>query len=279
MKTQQILILAITFGAAMASALLSAEQVSTETSTIDMSNPTDVYTYLGSSYGSEGMNLKGQLMLSGDTGGHGQKSGIIFELKNIFNEGDKDPKFTGIGSTGATFNDEADNSSYRLRYGTINTTTGVGWSIDAVLADHPFFGNVAVVQAGPVMTIPVSKNLYVWPILYAGVVIMDDNIQALNPEAPAELSSGVDIASTVLTMTVYARYTISEYWWILANTSYTSDIGGKSWDDDISAGGLQLESSTIEISLGYQKNQKENVRLYISTADDDSFWFEYNHAF
>ena len=109
--------------------------------------------------------------------------------------------------------------------------------------------------------------------------MMNDNIQALNPEAPAELSSGVDIASTFLTMTVYVRYTIFEYWWILANTSYTSDIGGKSWDDDIRAGELQLESSTIEISLGYQKNQKQKVRLYISTADDDSLWFEYNHTF
>jgi hypothetical protein len=283
MKTQQILILALTVGAAMASASLSAEEVqktiNSEENNIDMSDPTDVYTYLGASYGSEGMNIKGQLMLSGDTGGHGQKSGIIFEMKNVFNEGDKDPKFTGIGLTGATFNDEADNRSYRLRYGTINTTTGVGWSIDAVLADHPFFGGVAVVQAGPVMTIPVAKNFYVWPVLYAGFVLTDDNIQDLNPQAPAELSSGVDIASTVLTMTVYARYTISEHWWILANTSYTSDIGGKSWDDDVSAGGLQLESSTTELSLGYQKNQKQNVRLYASTADDDSFWEEHNHVF
>jgi hypothetical protein len=279
MNIQQTLILAVTFCSAMSSASINAEEAITKKSNIDMSDPTDIYTYLGVSYGTEGMNLKGQLMLSGDTGGHGQKSGVIFEVKNVFNEGDKDAQFTGIGATGATFNDEADNSSYRLRYGTINTTTGVGWSIDAVLADHPFFGNVAVVQAGPVMTIPVTEDFYVWPILYAGVVMTDDNLQDLNPQAPAELSSGVDIASTVLTMTVYARYTISDHWWILANTSYTSDLGGKSWDDDVSEGGLQLDSSTTEISLGYQKNQKQNVRLYVSTADDDSLWIEYNHAF
>ncbi|MFT4655096.1 MAG: putative glyoxalase superfamily protein PhnB [Patiriisocius sp.] len=279
MKTQHLLILAFTFGTTITSASVFAEHTNTEKSTLDMSDPTDVYTYLGTSYGSEGMNLKGQLMLSGDTDGHGQKSGIIFELRNVFNEGDKDAKFTGIDSTGATFNDEVANSSYRLRYGTIDTTTGVGWSIDAVLADHPFFGDVAVVQAGPVMTIPVAKSFYVWPILYAGVVLTDDNIQDLNPQAPAELSSGVDIASTVLTLTVYARYTISDHWWILANTSYTSDVGGKSWDDNVSAGGLQLESSTTEISLGYQKNQKQNVRLYVSTTHDDSLWLEYNHAF
>jgi hypothetical protein len=275
MKTQKILILATTLGAAIASASVGAE----EASSIDMSDPTDVYTYLGISYGTEGMNLKGQLMLSSDTGDHGQKSGIIFEARNVFNEGDKNPQFTGITATGATFNDEAKNSSYRLRYGTINTTTGVGWSIDSVLADHPFFGDVAVVQAGPVMTIPVTKSIYVWPILYAGFVMTDDNIQDLNPQAPSELSSGVDIASTVLTLTVYARYTMSEHWWVLGNTAYTSDIGGKSWDDDVSAGGLQLDSSTTEVSLGYQKNEKQNIRAYVSTADDDSLWFEYNHAF
>jgi hypothetical protein len=279
MNIQQTLILAVTFCSAMSSASINAEEANTKKSNIDMSDPTDIYTYLGVSYGTEGMNLKGQLMLSGDTGGHGQKSGIIFEVKNVFNEGDKDAKFTGIDINGATFNEEADNSSYRLRYGTINATTGVGWSIDAVLADHPFFGNVAVVQAGPVMTIPVTKSFYVWPILYAGVVMTDDNLQDINPQAPAELSSGVDIASTVLTMTVYARYTISDHWWILANTSYTSDVGGKSWDDDVSEGGLQLESSTTEISLGYQKDHKQNVRLYLSTADDNSLWIEYNHAF
>lgn len=275
MKSIQFMSMALAIGTALAAAAVSAE----EASTIDMSDPTNVYTYLGASYGSEGMNIKGQLMLSGNKGGHGQKTGIVFEAKNVFNEGNKDRQFSGMGATGPTYNDEASNRSYRLRYGTINTETGIGWSIDSVLADHPFFGTMAVVQAGPVMTIPVTKNLYVWPILYAGVVMTGDNTRDLNPQVPAVSSGGIGIASTVLTGTVYARYTISDHWWILANTSYTTDIGGKSWDDDVSAGGLQLESSTTEFSLAYQRNQKQNIRTYVSTADDDSYWIEYNYAF
>jgi pimeloyl-ACP methyl ester carboxylesterase len=61
----------------------------------------------------------------------------------------------------ATFNDEAGNRSYRLQYGTINTMTDIGWSIDSVLAGHAFFGTTAVVQTGPVMTIPATDIFYV----------------------------------------------------------------------------------------------------------------------
>jgi hypothetical protein len=107
----------------------------------------------------------------------------------------------------------------------------------------------------------------------------DDNTWGLNPLAPAGSSSGIEIASTVLTGTVYARYTITDKWWILANTRYTDHVGGKSWDDDTSEGGLQLDSSTTEISLGYQMNLKQNIRLCASTADDDSIGLERNYAF
>jgi hypothetical protein len=275
MKITQYLPLMLMLGIGFGSSTVIAE----EAANLDMSDPTDVYTYLGSSYGTEGMNIKGQVMLSSNEAGHGQKSGIIFEVRNAFDEGDKDPQFTGVGATGATFNDKANNRSFRLRYGTINTVTGIGWSIDSVLADHPFFGTVAVVQAGPVMTIPVTDNFYIWPILYAGVVLTGDNSQDLNPQVPASSSGGEDIASTVVTGTVYARYTITDKWWILANTAYTGEVSGKSWADDVSAGGLQLESSITEISLGYQINKKQNIRTYASTADDNSYWLEYNHAF
>ncbi|WP_245568376.1 hypothetical protein [Ferrimonas futtsuensis] len=254
-----------------------------------MGNPTEVYTYLGASYGSEGANLKGMMALSEDKGEFDQKTGILFEVKNIFNEGDKTPKFGGIqygqypdgsiGPVGTKTKGYASNRSYRLRYGTINTKNGLGFSVDAVFADHPFFGSTSVIQAGPVATIPVGEDILIWPILYVGAVIMDDNIQDLNPEWPDSSSSGVDIASTIGTAMVYAKWTISDNWWTLASYRYTMELNGKSWDDDVMDGGLQMDATEFEISLAYQLTKKQNVRAYYSTAKDDSYWLEYNYAF
>ncbi|WP_229360251.1 hypothetical protein [Ferrimonas sediminicola] len=254
-----------------------------------MGNPTEVYTYLGASYGSEGANLKGMMALSEDKGEYDQKSGILFEVKNIFNEGDKTPKFGGIqygqypdgsiGPVGTKTKGYASNRSYRLRYGTINTKNGLGFSVDAVFADHPFFGSTSVIQAGPVATIPVGEDILIWPILYVGAVVMDDNIQDLNPEWPDASSSGVDIASTIGTAMVYAKWTISDNWWTLASYRYTMELNGKSWDDDVMDGGLQMDATEFEISLAYQLTKKQNVRAYFSTAKDDSYWLEYNYAF
>ncbi|RTR40502.1 hypothetical protein EKG38_00845 [Shewanella canadensis] len=281
-------ILSIAILASMTSGLTYAA----DDADIDMSNPTDVYTSIGASYGSEGANLKGQLMLSEKTGDTGQKTGIIFEAKNILNEGDKTPQFTGMvqhpdyGMV-PTFNDETSKRSYRLRYGTINTTNGTGWSIDAILADHPFYGSMAVVQAGPVMTIPVTDNFYIWPILYAGGVVIEDNMsQILPPDmagSTAVSSSGIDVPSLILTGMVYARYAFNDHFWALLSTSYTEEIQGKSWSDDIMDGGLQMASFSGEISVAYQMNKRQNVRVNYKTdnsdSTDDSYWIEYNHAF
>ncbi|ABV35202.1 hypothetical protein Ssed_0590 [Shewanella sediminis HAW-EB3] len=281
-------ILSIAILASMTSGLTYAA----DDADIDMSNPTDVYTSIGASYGSEGANLKGQLMLSEKTGDTGQKTGIIFEAKNILNEGDKSPQFTGMvqhpdyGMV-PTFNDETSKRSYRLRYGTINTTNGTGWSIDAILADHPFYGSMAVVQAGPVMTIPVTDNFYIWPILYAGGVVIEDNMsQILPPDMAGSTvvsSSGIDVPSLILTGMVYARYAFNDNFWALLSTSYTEEIQGKSWSDDIMDGGLQMASFSAEISVAYQMNKRQNVRVNYKTdnsdSTDDSYWIEYNHAF
>jgi len=281
-------ILSIAILASMTSGLTYAA----DDADIDMSNPTDVYTSIGASYGSEGANIKGQLMLSEKTATSGQKSGVIFEAKNILNEGDKTPQFTGMvqhpdyGMV-PTFNDETSKRSYRLRYGTINTTNGTGWSIDAILADHPFYGSMAVVQAGPVMTIPVTDNFYIWPILYAGGVVIEDNMsQILPPDmagSTAVSSSGIDVPSLILTGMVYARYAFNDNWWTLLSASYTEEIQGKSWSDDIMAGGLQMASFSGEISVAYQMNKRQNVRVNYKTdnsdSTDDSYWIEYNHAF
>jgi hypothetical protein len=72
---------------------------------------------------------------------------------------------------------------------------------------------------------------YGWHILDAGVVLTGANSQYLSPQVPASSRGGEDIASTVVTGTVYARYTITDKWWIVANTAYTGDVSVESWDD------------------------------------------------
>ncbi|WP_351121979.1 hypothetical protein [Shewanella sp. T24-MNA-CIBAN-0130] len=284
---KQLLTIAILSSMISASAI--AEEIKND---IDMSDPTDVSTSVGASYGNDGFNIKGQLMLSKKTATSGQKSGIIFEAKNVFDEDNDTPKFSGMVShptygSVPTFNDTKIERSFRLRYGTINTNNGIGWSADAVFGDHPFYGNYAVIQAGPVMTIPVTEDLYIWPILYAGAVVVEDNMsQLLPPEEAAATnmsSSGIDIASTVMTGMIYTRYTLSEHFWVLLSTCYTEELQGKSWHDDVSDGGLQMPSFQGEIAVAYQMNQRQNIRFNYKTDNsddtDDSYWVEYNQAF
>jgi len=291
MKKQTLTIAII---AAMAPALTFAAEE--EKSDIDMSNPTDVYTSVGVSYGSAGMNLKGQLMLSETKGESGQKTGLIVEAKNLFNEGDKSPKFSGTVNHPTyglvpTFNDEKSERSYRLRFGTINTTNGTGWSIDAAIGDHPFYGTMTAVQVGPVMTIPVTDNFYIFPVLYVGGVIVEDNLDllaegAVDPKTGASLglrSSGIDVASLIATGMAYARYTINDNWWVLGSARYTGSIQGKNWSDDVTEGGMQMASFESEISVAYQINSHQNIRMNYKTDDsedtDDTYWVEYNYAF
>ncbi|GGI87529.1 hypothetical protein [Shewanella gelidii] len=281
-------ILSLAVIASMASGLTFAADADKEAD-IDMSNPTDVYTSLGMSYGTAGANIKGQLMLSQKTASSGQKTGVIFEAKNIFNEDADTAKFSGMVNHPdygmvPTFNDTKSERSYRLRYGTIDTTNGTGWSIDAVMGDHPFYGNYAVVQAGPVMTIPVTDKIYVWPILYAGAVVVEDNMPDLiGEQTTAVSSSGIDIPSLVMTGMVYARYAINDNWWTLLSASYTKEVQGKSWKDDVMDGGLQMPSFQGEFTVAYQLTKKQNIRVNYKTdnsdSTDDIYWLEYNHAF
>ncbi|WED23793.1 hypothetical protein L3Q72_21395 [Vibrio sp. JC009] len=292
---------------ALALATAPVTVLAEQKSDIDMSNPTDVYTSVGVSYGNKGTNLKAQLMLSETKGEHGSKSGVIFEAKNVFNEGDKRAKFSGGFKPGLVngkpdmvpnMNDEANASSYRLRYGTINTENGTGWSIDAILADHAFYGKMAAIQAGPVITIPVSDNFYIFPVLYAGPVIVEDNLDLLTSGSEKTIgekngamvkkglnarSSGVDVPSIIGTSMTYARYTINDNWWILGSVSYTQSLLGKEWDDDVKDGGLQLPSLAGEVSLAYQINSHQNIRVNYRTDNsdhtDDMYWVEYNYAF
>ncbi len=264
---------------------------------IDMSSPTEAYTALGVGYGNEGVNLKVMYMLSEP--GADRKSGFILEFNDILDEEGGDPKFSGTvpmthpvtGETIAVpaFADKTTNRNYRFRYGSLNTKNGLGGTLDAVFKDHPFFGQTAVVQAGPLATIPVGDSAYLWPVLLAGGVIVEDNMQKLyayDAEAEAKTnlsSSGVDWASTIASFKVYGRYKFSDALWVLGAWTYTEEMSGKSWKDDVADGGLQLSSSQLELSLGYQITNTQNLRLnyheYSGNGSADKLWLEYNYAF
>lgn len=246
--------------------------IAAETSAqLDMSDPTDVYTTLGLAYGTAGLDFKGMLMLSST---ETQKTGVIFEAKNMLNE-DAD-------AINPLTRDEVSARSYRLRWGTINTENGLGWSIDAVNAEHPFFGNMTVVQTGPNMTIPVGDSFYIWPIVYVGGVLVENNSEHF-PMDNSMSSDGIDIASAVITGMVYARYAITDQLWALGSYSYTTDIQGKSWSDNIADGGLQMAKAKYDLTLGYQFTDRQNVTLIYRGDDgdssDDSIAVGYNYAF
>ncbi|QUM75652.1 hypothetical protein HWV00_05045 [Moritella sp. 24] len=254
----------------MSSAMAVAEEAKAD---IDMSDPTDVYTTLGLAYGDAGLDFKGMLMLSStDT----QKTGVIFEAKNMLDEhADTIHDVTG---------DEVSARSYRLRWGTINTQNGLGWSIDAINAEHPFFGNMTVVQTGPNMTIPVGDSFLIWPIVYVGGVFVENNGDSpLTPRDSNYSSEGINVSSAIVTGMVYARYAITDQLWALGSYSYTTDIQGKSWSDAVGDGGLQMANSKYDLTIGYQFTDRQNVTLIYRGDDsddtDDSFAVGYNYAF
>lgn len=134
----------------------------------DMSDPTAVYTTLGFGYGDKGLDLSSMLLLSST---ETTKSGIIFDAKNILNEDDKvKQQLTGH---------EVNNTSYRLRWGQINTQNGLGLTVDAVNLEHSFWGRTTVVQAGTLATLPIGDDLLIFPIAFVGGVLVEDNTLAL----------------------------------------------------------------------------------------------------
>lgn len=324
----------------------------------DMSDPTAVYTTVGLGYGNAGMDFTSMLLLSST---ETQKSGIIFDVKNMFDEDDhaKNP----------ITNRSVHNTSYRLRWGTINTQNGLGATIDAVNLDHPAFGRMTVAQFGTLATLPIGDDFIMFPIAFVGGVLMEDNTLALldavldkkmanvsaadkaaaeaygamtdaekaayrtsqinaatagivaaqeaakpgsgDPvaasliatsqvdskisdaemllaipearQAAGMTSDGMSMASTIATGMVYARYAFTDKLWALGSYSYTKDIQGKSWSDDVLEGGLEMPSQMYDITVGYQITPTQNITAYYgsdnSSATDDKWKIGYNYAF
>lgn len=154
-------ILTLAVLASFSSMAVIAEEAKTDGP--DMADPTAVYAYAGLAYGNKGLDFEAMAVLTKtDT----QRSGFIFEAKDILDSDNK---------TESNFGHDISSRNFRLRYGSINTTNGLGGFADIVAAEHPFFGNMVVAQAGPVATIPIGDNLYIWPMLLVGGVVAEDN--------------------------------------------------------------------------------------------------------
>lgn len=288
------------FALTAVAALTSGFAMAAEEEQADMSDPTAAYTAVGIGYGNEGMNMK--LMYMNSDPASPIKTGFLLEVNDPFDKEGGDPKFSGMTlvphpATGQmipapTFNDKQSNRNYRFRYGSINTENGLGHMLDMVLADHPFYGQIAVPQIGALATLPLfNDKLYLWPVFLVGGVIAEDNMKMLagglgNPAAASALnisSSGMDWASTIYSFKTYARYKFTDSLWLLGAYTYTEDMSGKSWDADILEGGLQMSSEQLEMTLGYQITPSQNLRFnyhhFSGNGSKDKLWIDYNYSF
>ncbi|SQD78436.1 hypothetical protein [Moritella yayanosii] len=297
-------ILTLAVLASFSSMAVIAEEAKTDGP--DMADPTAVYAYAGLAYGNNGLDFEAMGVLTKtDT----QRSGFIFEAKDILD----DDKYTS-DVTGR----EVSSRNYRIRYGNINTTNGLGGFVDVVAAEHPFFGNMVVAQAGPVATIPVGDDIYIWPMLLVGGVIAEDNTaqnlelavgkaqvalgQATaggNPDtiAAAKIalvslmsqqltvptsSEGMDWMTTTATAMAYVRYQPHDDFFALGSIRYTTALAGKEWDTDVVDGGLQMASTAWDLKLGYYLTSTQTITLFYSgdnTSADDKYSLGYKFAF
>jgi len=289
---------------AVLASISSMAAVAAEEEAPDMSDPTAVYTTLGFGYGNQGLDLSSMLLLSST---ETQKTGLIFDVKNMLNEDDK--------VRNPINGHEVNNTSYRLRWGSINTQNGLGTTIDVVNLEHPGFGRMTVAQAGALATLPIGDNFLLFPIAFVGGVLVEDNtLELLNaapdmtykavyegaikqgaPEAAAKAaaeakrdelikseayqmqvvqatgsSEGMAMASTIATGMVYARYAFTEKLWALGSYAYTKDIQGKSWSDDALEGGLQMPSQMYDITIGYQITPTQNITAFYGSDNSSS---------
>lgn len=321
---------------AVLASISSMAAVAAEEGEIDMSDPTDVYTTLGLGYGNKGLDFSSMLLLSST---ETQKSGIIFDVKDMLDEQDHTYNPIKQKNTHGT--------SYRLRWGTINTQNGLGLTLDAVNLDHAAWGRMTVAQFGALATLPIGDDFIMFPIAFVGGVLVEDNTldmidaavdssklyaenfakmktflvannqpstdeavkqamintgditakeiaaaEAILSKQPAidmarpmlnPSSEGMNIASTIATGMVYARYAITDNLWALGSYSYTKELQGKSWEDGVKEGGLQMPTQQYDITIGYQLTDRQNITAYYGSDDssdtDDKWKVSYNYAF
>lgn len=269
--------------------LLAAPVLAEEKTEIDMSDPTDAYTSLGIGYGTKGVGVKIMALLSEP----GAKNKAIFILEGndmLDEEGEDYGRFNGLASdkckhqaNGLCFDAKKKNRNFRFRWASMNTTNGLGLTADAVVKEHPLFGQMTVAQFGGISTLPVSENTTFWALMLAGGVIIEDNMALYNPNTPAINSDGVDWASTVYSFKMYARQKFTDRLWFLGSVAYTHEMKGKSYSKGVSRGGLGIGATQFEFIYGYQITPTQNITIkhfgFTNSGSTERVSLEYNYAF
>jgi len=220
---------------------LSPAMATEQEEVADMSDPTAVYTSVGLGYGNKGYNAKIGLQLP--DAGDGSAHMISLEVK----EG------------GDTF---------RGRYFKVDTTSGFASSLDA---SYDQLTGTAHVSAGALQTIPLTERLVIYPGLYLGGMIGDqENLRGQ--------TTGVDLLAITATAQLYSKFQITEQMWLNLNPAYTTSLYG-----------IESNKFDVEVAVGYQFTPVFNTRIFhnnnvgVGNYDEVNYEsvtrIEFNYAF
>lgn len=247
-------------------ATISQAIAADDTETQDMSDPLAVYTQLGASYGTNGINLK--LGKTLDTGSATDMSMFLFEVKGIYGEHMKHQ-----GSSSLT-PESANNgiSELRFRKFDVDMTNGRGISMDVI---HNFDTNSGTASLGMIQALPKVGIWQAFPIIAAGVEYNDGSKHSATNEA-----SGLHSDFVFASFTLYNKFQLTDTIWANYNPIYTQAVFGDVHYTENLKGSNGL---THEFILSWQMTPTQNFRLWYNASQnqfaDGDFRLEYNQQF
>lgn len=246
--------------------LFSTAAFAKEQEVQDMSDPLAVYTQVGGSYGTNGINFK--LGKTLDTGSPTDMSMILFEVKSMLGEHTKDEGSSAMNPDMA--NDGI--SELRFRKFDVDMTNGRGISMDVI---HNFDSNSGTASIGMIQALPKVGFWQAFPIIAAGVQYNDGSMHAADGE-----STGLHSDFAFASFTLYNKFQLTDTIWANYNPVYTQAIFGDQLYTDNLRGSDGL---THEFVLSWQMTPKQNFRLWYNTTQnnfsDGDFRLEYNQQF
>jgi len=238
----------------------------TENEVQDMSDPLAVFTQLGASYGTNGINLK--LGKTLDTKSATDMSMILVEVKGLYGEHMKNEGSSALHPEAA--NDGI--SELRFRKFDVDMTNGRGLSMDFI---HNFDTNSGTASLGMIQALPKIGIWQAFPIIAAGVEYNDGSQRSETNE-----SSGLHSDFVFASFTLYNKFQITETIWANYNPVYSQAIFGDDHYTDNLKGSNGLSH---EFALSWQMTPKQNFRLWYNASqnqfEDGDFRLEYNQQF
>ncbi|GIU29499.1 hypothetical protein L2719_15540 [Shewanella schlegeliana] len=232
----------------------------------DMSDPLAVYTQLGASYGTNGINFK--LGKTLDTGSATDMSMFLFEVKGLYGEHMKHQGASALAP------ENANNgvSELRFRKFDVDMTTGRGISMDVI---HNFNANSGTASVGMIQALPKVGVWQAFPIIAAGVEYNDGSKRSDTNEA-----SGLHSDFVFASFTLYNKFLLTDTIWANYNPIYTQAIFGNEHYTENLKGSNGL---THEFILSWQMTPTQNFRLWYNASQnqfaDGDFRLEYNQQF